>query len=77
MFFSKHKHWEYENEFRIVSDSKSSISIKKAISCVYVQNPYSTDTKLLKKLIKNKVPIRYIDLVTDGDYVSLCIKNLE
>lgn len=77
VFFSKHKHWEYENEFRIVSDSKSSISIKKAISCVYVQNPNCTETKLLKKLIKKKVPIRYIDLVTKGNHVTLCINDLD
>ena len=64
VFFSKHKHWEHENEFRIVSDSKSSISIKKAISCVYVQNQNCTDTKLLIKLIKKKVPIKCIFLET-------------
>ena len=76
VFFSKHKHWEHENEFRIVSDTKPSISIKNAITCVYVQNPNSSDTKLLKKLIRKKVSIKYIDLVTNGDNVSLCIKEL-
>ena len=77
VFFSKHKHWEHENEFRIVSDSKTSISIKNAITCVYVQNPDSTNTKLLKKLIKKKIPIRYIDLVTKGNHITLSIKDLD
>ena len=77
VFFVKHKHWEHENEFRIVSDTKPSISIKNAITCVYVQNPNSTDTLLLKKLIRKKVPVKYIDLVTDGDTVGLCIKELD
>lgn len=77
VFFSKHKHWEYENEFRIVSDSKTVISIKNSITCVYVQNPDSTDTRLLKKLVRKNVPVKYIDLVSDGDIVGLCIKELD
>ena len=77
VFFSKHKHWEHENEFRIVSDSKPSISIRSAIACVYIQNPNCTNTRLLKKLIGKKVPIKYIDLGTKGDNVSLCIKDLD
>lgn len=77
VFFTKHKHWEHENEFRIVSDSKPSISIKNAITCIYVQNPNSTDTLLLKKLIGKKVPIKYIGFVTKGNTVSLCIKELD
>lgn len=77
VFFCKHKHWERENEFRIVSDTKSSISIKNAITCVYVQNPDSADTRLLKKLIMKKVPVKFIDLVTDGDTIGLCIRELD
>lgn len=77
VFFSKHKHWEHENEFRIVSDSKPSISIRNAIACVYIQNPNCTNTRLLKKLIGKKVPIKYIDLDTKRDNISLCIKDLD
>lgn len=77
VFFSKHKHWEHENEFRIVSDSKPSISIRNAIVCVYIQNPNCTNTRLLKKLIGKKVPIKYIDLDTKRDNISLCIKDLD
>lgn len=77
VFFIKHKHWEHENEFRIVSDSKPSISTRNAITCVYVQNPKSKDTQLIKKLIRQQVPVKYIDMVTDGETVGLCIRDLD
>lgn len=77
VFFIKHKHWEHENEFRIVSDSKPSISTRNAITCVYVQNPKSKDTQLIKKLIRQQVPVKYIDMVTDGETVDLCIRDLD
>lgn len=77
VFFSKHTHWEHENEFRIVSDTKKSISIQNAITCIYVQKPDSTETRILKKLISEQIPIKYLSLVSDGEFVDMEIEDLD
>ena len=77
VFFCKHTHWEHENEFRIVSDTKKVIPIKDSITCLYVQKPDSKETKLLKKLIGDNIPIRYINLESNGKYVDLTIEDLD
>ena len=61
-FFTKHKNWEQENEFRIVSRSFEYLSITDAVNAIYVLEPDSLETKLVKTLVGGKIPIRYLDI---------------
>lgn len=76
IFFTKHSHWTHENEFRIVSDTKKNISIKNAVTCIYVQDPHNPDVELLKRLVQDTVPVKYISLVENANYVNLKINEL-
>lgn len=56
-FFTKQNTWREENEYRIVSKSKLSLSIADAITAVYVAR-YDSDTcKFVLSLINGEVPV--------------------
>ena len=59
IFFVKHKHWEHENEYRMIKRTKRDhyISIDDAISAVYVFDINDINTKVVYKLIQNEVPL--------------------
>ena len=58
LFFTKHKHWEHENEYRIVCKGVEYLDISKAITGIYALE----DSKTLKQVNK---------LVTDESLVYL------
>ena len=58
LFFTKHKHWEHENEYRIVCKGVEFLDISKAITGIYALE----DSKTLKQVNK---------LVTDESLVYL------
>uniref|UniRef100_A0AB33JUM7 DUF2971 domain-containing protein n=1 Tax=Prevotella sp. GTC17262 TaxID=3236797 RepID=A0AB33JUM7_9BACT len=47
LFFTKHQHWEHENEYRIVSNSMDYLNISTAITGIYV---LGMDSPSLKKV---------------------------
>ena len=51
IFFIKSKDWSYENEYRLVSDSKDSISIKGAIKRIIVYRWSTIESDIVLKLI--------------------------
>lgn len=56
-FFTKQSTWREENEYRIVSNSKRSLSIVDAITAVYVAR-YDSDTcKFVLSLVNGDVPV--------------------
>ena len=56
-FFTKQSTWREENEYRIVSNSKRTLSIADAISAVYVAK-YNSDTcKFVLALVNGAVPV--------------------
>ena len=59
-FFTKHKHWENENEFRVVSDKKETLSIDRAITCVYVADCHHVNTKVVERLVRDEVQIQSV-----------------
>ena len=59
-FFTKHKHWEHENEFRIVSDTKETLSVDQAITCVYVADCHHVNTKVVEQLVRDEVHIQSV-----------------
>lgn len=60
-FFTKHTHWEHENEFRFVSKQKGSLDISNAIVGVYVLFEDYTSEEI-ESLVKNKSLIRMLDV---------------
>lgn len=59
-FFTKHKCWSGENEFRIVSDKDDYLDIKGAISAVYLTSCCSTECLLVEKMVNGTVPVKYL-----------------
>ena len=47
IFFTKHKHWEHENEFRVITK-------------VYVYDSKSINTRVVEHIINDQVPIDYL-----------------
>lgn len=60
IFFVKHKHWEHENEYRIISKSKNELSIDGAITKIYAYNKSSVNTKVIKHLVRDEVEVRFL-----------------
>lgn len=63
LFFTKHKHWKYENEYRMIikTDQETFLPLGDAISAIYVYDPESINTKIVEHIVKQKVPIYVID----------------
>lgn len=76
VFFTKHEHWSYENEYRIVSDVVSQLSIKEAVTCIYVLSPDSLNTKLIKRVVRGRVPIKCIQVDFDICNAHLRIQDI-
>lgn len=52
IFFKKHNHWSYENEYRIVSNKLDYIEIKEAVKKVFVPyNEGDVEFKIVEKLL--------------------------
>lgn len=60
IFFSKHKHWEHENEYRLVSKCHDYLSIEGAITRVYVYDSTSMNTRVVEHIINKDVPIYFL-----------------
>lgn len=60
IFFIKHKHWEHENEYRLISKSEELLSIDDAVTKIYVYNKSSVNTKVVKHLVRDEVEIRFL-----------------
>ena len=60
IFFIKHKHWEHENEYRIISKSEDELPIDGAITKIYAYNKSSVNTKVIKHLVRDEVEVRFL-----------------
>lgn len=60
IFFAKHKHWEHENEFRIITNQHDFLSIDGAITKVYVYDSMSINTRVVEHIINDQVPISFL-----------------
>ena len=60
IFFTKHKCWKEENEFRIVSNQDDFLDIREAISAVYLTSCSSPECILVEQLVGDSVPVKYI-----------------
>ena len=75
-FFMKHKHWEHENEYRIVSDTLDYLSIQGAVTKIYVSNHNHINTKVVECLVNNEVAIDYLNVRQFIDKKDLTIGDL-
>lgn len=69
VFFQKLNCWAYENEYRIVSRIDDALSIKDAISSIYLTKCHSKEAEMLMELLKNEenVSLEYVHSdITNG-----------
>lgn len=69
IFYIKHKHWEHENEYRLIIRSKSDnyLSVKNAINAIYVFSASGIETEIIENMIQEKVPLYTLWLVDEED----------
>lgn len=81
IFFSKHPHWQAENEYRVISCCMLSLPIKDALTCIYMQEPMDKTSelgiKLVQKLVKDgKIPIRFIGVREENNECKIKLVDL-
>ena len=64
VFFTKHKHWEHENEYRIVSRGEEFLPIEDAITKIYVFRKSEINTNVVERLVNGEVEIDYMAIST-------------
>lgn len=77
IFFTKHKHWQYENEYRMVAKSIDFLSIKGAISHIYVYDKDNINTQIVEALVNGEVDLDYLSLSTKKGYKHLSNRSLK
>lgn len=58
LFFTKHKCWAGENEYRVLSNECDYLNIENAISAVYLAYENSSELEMVCKLVGNAVPVK-------------------
>lgn len=72
LFFTKHRHWEHENEFRIISNNMDYLDISNAITGVYVLGQGSFAMKEVEGITKTPSLIHTL-ICTGGDKSPLTL----
>ena len=62
LFFYKHWHWKYENEYRLVSKDCKDLDISDAITSVYVLGEDTITLELVKHIIKDTGRISFLNI---------------
>ena len=62
LFFKKHWHWKYENEYRIVSKECKELDISEAITSVYVLGEDDITLQLVKRIITDTQKISFLNV---------------
>jgi hypothetical protein len=75
LFFTKHKHWEHEREYRFVSKYECEIGISNAITGIYVLHDDST-LKRIEEIVKDDSLINFL-FITGTDDLKLKSINLK
>lgn len=70
-FFTKQSTWREENEYRIVSNSKRSLSITDAITAVYVAKANSETCKFVLALVNGAVPVMCLSYKDNSTGISI------
>ncbi len=71
LFFTKHKHWEHENEYRLVCKGKDYIDVSNAITGIYVLGKDSPAFKKVTKLVDDECLINFLNVGSfEGQYLE-------
>ena len=66
IFYTKHHVWEYENEYRIITNKEKALKIDDAISAVYLTSSISNECLWVENLLSNtSIPVLVL-LVTEN-----------
>lgn len=77
-FFTKHKHWEHENEYRYISKQEGFLDIGEAIIGVYALNDIFTPLEDIRTIVKDDSLIYKISLRVDNlDYEPYTQKEVD
>lgn len=60
LFFTKHKHWKYEREYRFVSKYEGEIGIANAIKGIYILGLNNTVIKKVEEVVKDDSLINFL-----------------
>jgi hypothetical protein len=60
IFFTKHKSWKNEKEFRIMSDNLDFLDITNAITAVYLTSFRSVECICTEKLVNKECEVKYV-----------------
>ena len=62
LFFNKHWHWKFENEYRLVSKECKDLDISDAITSVYVLGEDNITLQLVKRIIMDTERISFLNV---------------
>lgn len=67
LFFTKHKHWEYEREYRFVSKHECEIGIANAITGIYVLGFNNQALNKIEEVVKDDSLINFLIITSTED----------
>lgn len=77
-FFTKHKHWEHENEYRYICKQEGALDISDAITGIYILNDNFTPKEELRAIVNNDSLIYLLSLgARDPNYEPYTQKELD
>ena len=76
LFFTKHKHWEHEREYRFISKYKCEIGIANAIKGIYILGFNDSIINKIEKIVKDDSLINFL-IITGTDERHLESINLK
>lgn len=62
LFFTKHSHWEHENEYRLISKEDEFLDIAEAITAIYVLWEDHSTLNKVKRMVKDKSLIKFLEV---------------
>ena len=72
LFFQKQTIWKGENEFRVISNGDEYLNIENAITGVYLTTCMSKECQLVEELVKDAIPVKYLDFHQDNGVYLPC-----
>lgn len=76
LFFTKHKHWEHEREYRFISKYEGEIGIANAIKGIYILGLNDSVINKIEKIVKDDSLINFL-IITGTDERHLESINLK
>ena len=62
LFFKKHWHWRFENEYRIISKECKELDISKAITAVYVLGEDDVTLQAVNRIIMDSEKVEFLNV---------------